>query len=106
MILIQEILLGKNQDYVTKKGTQIKTLTYSYELSHFYFQYKFSKTLLITELFYMSDLVCINQSNFLIHGGVHFLLHLNCHPHTVFPEISLKIEHSALYERIIRNYNP
>ena len=85
MILIQEILLGK-KDCVTRKDTQIETLTYSYGVSHFISNpthiLRNSSSLKNSSI--RTDSVFTNKPNFSIDSGVYPSLHLNCHHQIAF----------------------
>ena len=75
-------------DYITREGNEIESLTCSYGLS----QLISDPTHILQNSSSCIDLIFMNQPNFVIDTGVHPSLHPNCHLQIVFSKLNLKID--------------
>ena len=76
-------------DLTANGGSQVDAITSSYGLS----QLICEPTHILPNSFSCTDLIFINQSNFIMDGGVHASLHPNYHHQIVYAKLKLKIEY-------------
>ena len=80
-------------DLTTSEGKQVNAITSSYGLS----QLICEPTHILSNSLPCTDLIFINQNNFVMDSGVHASLHPNCHHQIVYAKLNLKTEYSPLY---------
>ena len=82
-------------DLSTSEGTQIDSLTTSYDLS----QIISDQTHILPNSSSCIDLIFTNQPKLVTVSGVHPSLHPKCHHQIVFVKLNLKVDYPPLYER-------
>ena len=84
-------------DLTVSEGNQVDAVTLSYGLS----QLICEPTHILLNSSSSTDLIFINQNNFIMDSGVHASLHPNCHYQIVYSKLKLKIDYPPLYERFV-----
>ena len=94
-------LLGEKNDLTTSEGKLLDTITLSYGL----YQLNCGPTNILPNSSSCTDLIFINQNNFIKDRGVQASLRTNCLHEIVYAKLNLKTEYLPLYERLVWDYN-